>query len=75
MVSWALQVNVNSIFIACITCVFFLAYESVFLSKPQGINVLSGMTGLCLAEGRTPAQAANLLDSVLAVRLTSIALD
>lgn len=42
-----------------------LAYESVFLSKALGINVLSGMTGLCLAEGRTPAQAENLLDSVL----------
>lgn len=62
-----------------IYCLYYvcvcLAYESVFLSKPQGINVLSGMTGLCLAEERTPAQGANLLDCVLAARLTSIALD
>lgn len=52
-----------------------LAYESVFLSKALGIDVLSGMTGLCMAEGRTPAQAANLLDSVMAASLTLIALD
>lgn len=46
-----------------------LANEIVFLRKARGINVLSGMTGLCLAERRTPVQAENLLDIVLAVRL------